>query len=286
VLIDLHTHSSVSDGTDTPAELIAAASAAGLDVIGLTDHDTTAGWAEAAAALPPGLSLVPGAELSCESPNGRGGTCTVHLLAYLFDPASGAVIAEQARLRGERRIRLRAMAEGMAGHGLPIDPDEVMASLPENATAGRPHLAAALVSAGVVGSVDEAFERYLATGSRFHRRRNDTPVFDAIEMIDNAGGVTVLAHAYAHHRGPTVTPEVIKELASAGLAGLEVNHPDHDPAARAELADLADRLGLVATGSSDYHGGNKSIKLGQETTAPDALDALVERATGARVLRG
>lgn len=286
MLIDLHTHSSVSDGTDAPAELVAAASAAGLDVIALTDHDTTAGWAEAAAALPPGLSLVPGAELSCVSPNGRGGTCTVHLLAYLFDPASGAVVAEQARLRGERRDRLRAMAEGMAGNGFPIDPDEIVESLPPNVTAGRPHLAAALVSAGVVRSVDEAFEHFLATGSKYHRRRRDTPVLDAIEMIDNAGGVTVLAHAYAHHRGPTVTAEVIKELASAGMAGLEVDHPDHDQKARADLADLADRLGLIATGSSDYHGTNKSIRLGQETTAPDALDALVERATGASILRG
>ena len=284
--IDLHTHSSVSDGTDTPAELMAAASAAGLDVIALTDHDTTAGWARAAAALPPGLSLVPGAELSCDAPDGRGGRCTVHLLAYLFDPAADAVVAEQTRLRDERRRRLRQMTERMAHDGYPVDPDEVMRALPADASAGRPHLAAALVRAGVVASVDEAFARLLANGSPYHVSRVDTPVLDAIRMIEDAGGVTVLAHPYAHLRGPTVTAEVIAELAAAGLAGLEVNHPDHAPGVRAELGELAKSLGLVITGSSDYHGAHKTIRLGQETTAPEALDTLVARATGSTVLCG
>ncbi|MET0134120.1 MAG: PHP domain-containing protein [Kibdelosporangium sp.] len=286
VAIDLHTHSSVSDGTDTPTELMSAAASAGLDVVALTDHDTTAGWAEAAAALRPGLSLVRGAELSCTSPNGRGGTATVHLLAYLFSPDAPAIVAEQSRLRAERRARLRRMAELMAKDGYPVDPDALMAGLPPDSPAGRPHLAMALVAAGMVASVDEAFGVFLSSRGRYHIGRRDTPVHTAIEMVADAGGVTVLAHAFAHHRGPTVTAEVIKELAGAGLTGLEVDHPDHDPATRAELAGLADDLELVRTGSSDYHGTNKTIRIGQESTGAAAFAALVDRTSGVPVLHG
>jgi predicted metal-dependent phosphoesterase TrpH len=286
VRIDLHTHSTESDGTDTPAELVAAAAAAGLDVVALTDHDTAAGWAEAIAALPPGLRLVPGAELSCSSPDGRGGTVTVHLLAYLFDSHSPALVAEQSRLRADRRRRLYRMAQRMAADGYPVDPDELLARLPADSPAGRPHLAAALRDAGLVSSVDDAFRKLLRTGGPYHVPRTDTPVQQAIEMIAEAGGVTVLAHAFARARGPVVTEEVIVELASLGLAGLEVDHPDHDPPTRAELRRIATDLGLVVTGSSDYHGTNKTVRLGAETTAPEMLDALVERATGAQMLVG
>jgi len=284
--VDLHTHSNASDGTDSPAELVLAAAAAGVDVVAITDHDTTAGWQRAADALPAGLSLVRGAELSCESRDGRGGWCTVHVLAYLFDPTAPELVAEQTRLRAERRSRLRRMARRMAADGHPIDVDALFAGLGPDAPAGRPHLAAALVAAGVVGSVNEAFAELLATGGRYHLPRADTPVRDALAMIDAAGGVTVLAHAFATHRGPTVTAEVIAELADAGLTGLEVDHPDHDEPTRNELRAVADRLGLLPTGSSDYHGGNKTIRLGQETTAPEVLDKLVERATGVPLLTG
>ncbi|HEY0804172.1 MAG TPA: PHP domain-containing protein, partial [Pseudonocardiaceae bacterium] len=202
--IDLHTHSSVSDGTDSPAELVAAAAAAGLDVVALTDHDTTKGWAAATEALPAGLTLVRGAELSCTSPDGRGRTCTVHVLAYLFDPDSAPIVAEQHRLRGERRRRLRRMAVRMREDGLPIDPDEVMDALPAGSSAGRPHLAMALQRAGLVTSVSEAFDRYLNNSGRYYLPKADTPVRDAIRMINDAGGVTVLAHAFAQTRGRTV----------------------------------------------------------------------------------
>ncbi|SFQ18380.1 hypothetical protein SAMN05421810_10579 [Amycolatopsis arida] len=281
--IDLHTHSSVSDGTDSPAELVAAAARAGLDVIALTDHDTTAGWAPAIAALPPGLRLVPGAELSCVSVAEPGRPISVHLLAYLFDPGSPAIVAEQRRLREERRIRLRAMAVRMAADGLPVDPDEVMGLLDPDAPAGRPHLAQALVRAGVVESVDDAFATYLGNGRGYYLPREDTPVEDAIDMIAAAGGVTVLAHPFAGVRGPTVGPETIAELAARGLTGIEVDHPLHDERVRAELRGLAGELGLLRTGSSDYHGTNKAIELGAETTDPDVFARLVERATGATI---
>jgi hypothetical protein len=286
VRIDLHTHSKASDGTDSPAELLSAAVAAGLDVIGLTDHDTAAGWAEAAAALPSGLTLVRGAELSCSSPDGHGGHCTVHLLAYLHDPESPPVAHEQARLRDERRRRLYTMATRMAADGLPVDPDELMASLPPGSSAGRPHLAQVLVRAGVVSSVTEAFNRYLAGRGAYYVPKTDTPVERAIQMIADAGGVTVLAHPFARSRGPIVTAEVIGDLADLGLAGLEIDHPDHDPATRAELRGLADDLELLVTGSSDYHGSNKTVQLGQETTTPAMLDALIERASGVPVMMG
>lgn len=265
---------------------MAVAAKAGLDVVALTDHDTTQGWAPAAAALPEGLTLIPGAEFSCVSRASNGWRTSVHLLAYLFDPASEAIVTEQRRLRVERRERLTIMAGKMADDGLPIDPEALMASLPEDSPAGRPHLARALVEAGTVASVDEAFAHYLGSGRGYYVPRTDTPVEDAIDMISLAGGVTVLAHAWAYSRGPTVSANVIERLADRGLTGIEVDHPNHEPSTREELRVLADRLELLPTGSSDYHGTNKSIALGAETTDPDVLDELVSRASGSTPLVG
>ncbi|HVK25536.1 MAG TPA: PHP domain-containing protein [Actinokineospora sp.] len=282
--IDLHCHSTASDGTDSPAELVLTARRAGLDVVAITDHDTTGGWAEAAAALPPGLRLVRGAELTTVSEDGRGGHCTVHLLAYLFDPESEAVATEYANTRAERRNRLRIMAARMADDGYPVDAETLMAGIPDDVPAGRPHLAQALVRAGVVGSVTEAFTELLNGRNGYYVPSKKTLVRDAISMIKAAGGVTVLAHGFAHQRGPTITAEVVEDLVSAGLDGVEIDHPDHDETARAELRALARRLDLVVTGSSDYHGTNKTIAIGAETTTLAMLDAIAERATGAEIL--
>ncbi|WP_442785241.1 PHP domain-containing protein [Amycolatopsis sp. H20-H5] len=285
--IDLHAHSTASDGTDSPAGLVEAAAKAGLDVVAITDHDTTAGWAPAAEALPPGLTLVPGAELSTVSVDpATGRRVSVHLLAYLFDPASPALVAEQSRLRSERRTRLRAMAERMAADGLPVDPDEVMGLLPPDAPAGRPHLAQALVRAGRVESVNQAFAEYLGNGRGYYLPREDTPVETAIDMIADAGGVTVIAHPFAYTRGATITVDVLASLAAHGLTGVEVDHPNHDEETRVKLHGLAGELGLVRTGSSDYHGTNKTISLGEETTDPKSLEELVSRATGSRIVVG
>ena len=277
--IDLHTHSTASDGTDAPAEVVAAAAAAGLDVVALTDHDTTSGWAAAADALPAGLSLVRGAEFSCVVP-GPGGSkdIPVHLLGYLFDPEHPAIVAEQTRLRVEREARLRGMTEKMAAAGFPVDVDAVFALLPDGASAGRPHLARALVGAGVVGSVDEAFATLLYTGSPYYVEKVDTSAARAVEMVRAAGGVAVFAHPLARRRGRVVDEQAIADLATAGLAGLEVDHPDHAPEDRALLRGLAAELGLVVTGSSDYHGTNKTTPIGAETTDPAQFEALVARA--------
>ncbi|MCO1581871.1 PHP domain-containing protein [Crossiella sp. SN42] len=284
MLIDLHAHTTASDGTDTPAELMAAASAAGLHAVAITDHDTTAGWAEAEQARPAGLRVVRGAELSCIAPDGRGGRLTVHLLAYLFDPDAPAVVAEQTRLRAERRARLRLIAERMAADGLPVDPDAMFAGLAPDASVGRPHLARVLVAAGLVNTVDEAFARYLRDGGAYYLPRTDTPVERAVQMIAAAGGVTVFAHPFARRRGPVVTAEVIRELVGHGLTGVEVDHPDHEPADRDELRALAEEQNLVVTGSSDYHGTNKTVRLGAESTAPEQLEALVSKASAVPVL--
>jgi predicted metal-dependent phosphoesterase TrpH len=283
VRIDLHTHSTASDGTDSPAALVESARQAGLDVMAITDHDTTAGWAAAAAARPAGLALVRGMELSCTGEGEDGHPVAVHLLAYLFDPADRALAAERERLRAERVDRLRAMAQKMVAHGLPIDPDAVLAHA---AVAGRPHLARALVAAGVVATVDEAFAKYLHAGGPFYVDKVDTPLDDAVALVAAAGGVTVLAHGRARRRGRVLSLEHIRRLAAAGLTGLEIDHPDHAPADRAVLSELAAQLRLVRTGSSDYHGANKAVGLGECTTDPAQFEALVAKASGVPVLVG
>ncbi|WP_194815291.1 PHP domain-containing protein [Nocardia sp. XZ_19_385] len=280
--IDLHTHSNASDGTDTPAELVRNAAAAGLDVVAITDHDTTSGWAEAVDALPAGLTLVRGMEMSCVGLGEDGWPVPVHLLAYLFDPADSSFAEERERLRAERVDRLRAMAERMAADGLPIDPDAVLASA--GASAGRPHLARALVNAGVVPTVDAAFTDLLAPHGRYYAEKADTPLRRAVEMIAAAGGVSVLAHARARKRGRMLALDDIRDLTTRGLGGLEIDHPDHSAADRAVLSDLAAELGLLSTGSSDYHGANKTIRLGEFTTDPAQFEALVGKASGVAVV--
>ncbi|MFF0491662.1 PHP domain-containing protein [Nocardia sp. NPDC003482] len=280
--IDLHTHSNASDGTDTPAELVRNAAAAGLDVVALTDHDTTSGWTEAAEALPNGMTLVRGMEMSCTGPGEDGWPVSVHLLAYLFDPTDAAFARERERLRGERVARVRAMAERMAADGLPVDADEVLASA--GASAGRPHLARALVSAGVVPTVGAAFESLLAPRGRYYVEKADTPLRRAVEMVSAAGGVSVVAHPRARTRGRLLALDEIRALPALGLSGLEVDHPDHNAADRALLRDLAAELDLLTTGSSDYHGANKTIHLGDCTTAPEQFERLADKASGVGVI--
>lgn len=280
--IDLHTHSNASDGTDTPAALVHAARDAGLDVVALTDHDTTAGWTEAADALPAGLSLVRGMEMSCEGRGESGWPVAVHLLSYLFDPAHPEFAKERERLRGERVERIRVMASLMARDGLPIDPDQILADA--GPSVGRPHIAAALLKAGVVSSIGEAFTDLLSTRGRYDVPKYDTPIEYAVELVAAAGGVTVLAHGRARSRGGVLALDHIRDLAGLGLGGLEVDHPDHRAEDRAVLRRLADDLGLAVTGSSDYHGENKTIGLGDELTDEAEFDKLVSVATGAPVL--
>jgi predicted metal-dependent phosphoesterase TrpH len=283
VRIDLHTHSTASDGTDTPTELVRRAAAAELDVLAITDHDTTSGWAEAAEALPAGLTLVPGAEFSCAWFWGDGRRIGLHLLGYLFDPNDVALRAERQRLRDDRRGRGRAIVDNLAADGIPITWDRV-AALAGDGSVGRPHIGRALVEAGVVPSVDAAFADLLSSRSKYYVRKADMDVFDAVRLIAAAGGITVFAHPLARRRGPVVGADVIADLAGAGLIGIEVDHPDHSADDRAYLAALAVELDLVPTGSSDYHGRNKLTPLGAGTTSPAAYTALIARNTAASPL--
>lgn len=276
--IDLHSHSTASDGTDTPGELVRAAQLAELDVLAITDHDTTAGWTPALDALPVGLVLVRGAEFSCVNTDANGQRVTLHLLGYLFDPDHEQLRAERARLRESRLGRAEAIVDNMVADGVPITWQRV-SELAAGGAVGRPHIGRALVEAGLVPDVSAAFVELLSPRSKYYVRKQDMDAFAAITLVRAAGGVPVFAHPLARRRGRVVSDEVIVAMAEAGLAGLEVDHPDHEPEDRVHLAQLAADLDLLATGSSDYHGTNKPTRLGACTTDPDAYQALLSQAS-------
>ncbi len=280
-MIDLHAHSSASDGTESPAGLVASAVAAGLSALAITDHDTTLGWAGATdAARHAGLTLVPGIEVSCAR-----GHRSVHLLAYLPDPDHPALVAELEQARDSRETRLDRMVEKMAAAGVPVSVEAVRAQVGPGATPGRPHIADALVRAGVVEHRDEAFARWLGDDSPYYVAHYAPDPVRAVEVVRAAGGVPVVAHPSSRTRTGTVGDDLIEELAAAGLAGLEVRHRDHAEADVRQLSALAEALGLFCTGSSDYHGAGKQNRLGENTTDPAVLEAIEAAATGVAVVR-
>ena len=277
--IDLHTHSNRSDGTESPADLVKRALSEGLDVLGLTDHDTTEGWDEAVdAAESTGLRLVRGIEVSCVFA-GYG----VHLLAYLPDPTYPPLARELQRVLDGRNSRLPATLERLRALGIDIDVHDVRRVAGETAAMGRPHVADALVELGVVRDRNEAFNTYLGPQGPAYVHRYAADLEDMIGTVAAAGGVTVLAHPWAsRHDHSALDADGIAGLCDVGLSGLEVDHEDHDPATRAALRALVRDLGLVVTGSSDYHGlGKVDHDLGCNTTAPDQLDRLLDLAAGA-----
>ena len=279
--IDLHTHSTASDGTLTPADLVAAGAEAGLDVMAITDHDTTGGWESAAAARPSGLSLVRGAELSCRW-YGADPAIPLHLLAYLFDPEEPTLRAALTGVRSDRERRGEKIVELLRADGVDITWAEVF-GYAAGGSVGRPHIAQALIRAGLVTTTNEAFaSRWL--GARYFVPKMDLDVFEAVRLVRAAGGVPVFAHPSATRRGRVVPDSMITELAAAGLFGLEADHEDHSPDQRRHVRALADRLGLVATGSSDFHGTHKTVRLGAFTTTEESYARIVAAATGVPVL--
>jgi 3',5'-nucleoside bisphosphate phosphatase len=279
--VDLHCHSTASDGTLTPAQLVVAGAAAGLDVMAITDHDTTGGWAAAAAARPDGLRLVRGAELSCRW-HGMAPPIALHLLAYLFDPAEPRLAADLSQLRTDREQRAEKIVNKLAADGVPISWAEVH-GYAAGGSVGRPHIAQALIRAGLVRTTNEAFaSRWL--GARYFVPKADLDVFEAVRAVRAAGGVAVFAHPRATSRGRVVPDQLIADLAEAGLFGLEADHEDHSPAERAHVRALAGDLGLVVTGSSDFHGTHKTVQLGAFTTDSEAYERIVSAATGVPVL--
>ncbi len=273
---DLHVHTHFSDGTDSPDELFAAAHAAGLTTIGLTDHDTSKGWDPVAAAVPKGMRVLPGAEFSTKHPAPDGSLVSVHLLGYLFDPTSPAIVAEWQRMKDDRRLRGERIVEKLIAADYKIDLERVR-EIAGPSNIGRPHIARALVEAGVIETVGDAFSGLLDDDGDFYVALRSTSLIEGITMITQAGGVPVVAHPRARAAASVLTADVLEELADRGLQGIEVRHPDHDDAARAELGGIATGLRLLQTGSSDYHGGNKTLVIGQERTSDDVVDTIIER---------
>ena len=271
--IDLHTHSLVSDGTDTPAELVLAASRAELDAIALTDHDTFAGLTEARdAGVAAGVAVLAGVEVSAE----RGGA-SVHLLGYGCDPGHAALRDELAHIRAGRTDRVPTMVARLVALGVPITLDDVRAQS-HGPSLGRPHVADALVAAGHVATRNEAFDRWLYDGGPAYVDRYSPDVAAAIALVRGAGGVAVLAHPWGRGRRHDLPAEYLAELAAAGLDGVEVDHPDHDEPTRAELRAVAAGLGLLATGSSDHHGtGKLHNPLGAYLTVPEVYGEILDR---------
>ncbi len=278
--IDLHTHSCVSDGTEPPADLVAAAVAAGLDAVALTDHDTTAGWAGAAAAAEAaGITLVPGMEVSCRSAEG----ISVHVLSYLHDPAHPGLLEEIARSRAARVSRAELMVQRLA-EDFPIDWDTVQEQVAPGATIGRPHIADALVAAGVVPNRSAAFSGILTARSPYFVAHYAPDPAHAVELVRQAGGVPVFAHPVASSRGRVVGEETFHAMIDAGLLGVEVDHRDNPEAGRRWLRRLAEEEHLLVTGSSDYHGTGKPNRLGENTTDPSVLAQIAALGTGTAVV--
>ncbi len=275
MLIDLHTHSRASDGTDSPAEVIGKAHASGLDVIGLTDHDSAAGWAEAAnAARAVGVTFVPGMEISTKL-DGAG----VHLLAYLPDPTYPPLVEELTRILAGRTGRLGAMVAQLQEAGVDITEDEVLAQVGDSPAIGRPHIADVLVAKGVVTDRTEAFRDWLGWGRPGYTVRYATPTKEMVAIVTAAGGAAVIAHPWGRGSRRVLDRTTLAGLVELGLVGVEVDHQDHPDADRETLRGLAADLGLVATGSSDYHGDGKvDHELGCNVTAPQQFEALLARA--------
>jgi predicted metal-dependent phosphoesterase TrpH len=279
-MIDLHTHTTCSDGTDSPRELVNKAIVQGVQILGIADHDTTSGWQEASESLRGSLQLVLGSEISCLTEDG----VSVHMLGLLFDPLHQEMQQVLEETRDGRLPRMRKMIEKMRAEGMEISMEDVEKAMPDGATMGRPHLADALVARKIVKSRDEAFTDLLHNESRFYvSHAAPTPV-QAIELIRRAGGVAVIAHPFASHRGKVLRVEDFADLVTAGLNGIEIDHRDQNPDERAMLRVIAHELDLVSTGSSDYHGTGKLNSLAENHTHREQWEKLEAQANARRVV--
>ncbi len=280
-MIDLHTHSNISDGTDSPRELVNKALAAGITVLGLTDHDTIAGWPEAISALRPGIELVLGAEISAQTSDG----VSVHILGLLFDPDHQELAQVLLQTRDNRVGRMEKIIARLNAAGIDITMEDVLNQLSEGATLGRPHLADALVAKKIVKNREEAFSDLLHNNSKHYVSHYSPSPERAIELIKAAGGVAVIAHPFASLRGRVLSVESFTGLAAAGLDGIEIEHRDQNEGERGLLREIVQAFDLIQTGSSDYHGTGKLNQLGEFTTSPDNWERLESRANQRRVVR-
>ncbi|PPF88254.1 phosphatase [Subtercola sp. Z020] len=273
--IDLHTHSSASDGTETPYNVVRSASEAGLGTLALTDHDSTAGWPSASeAARDYELTLIPGMEMST-----RLEYTSVHLLSYLFDPVDAALLAETEKIRDARLTRARQIVDRISAD-YDLTWEDVVAQTEEGATVGRPHIADALVAKGYVPTRSDAFEGILHWRAGYFQPHYAPTPLRGVELVVAAGGVPVLAHPGIGPRERVIPEKNLAALVDAGLFGLEIDHRQNSPEGKQRLRELAATFGLAITGSSDYHGEGKANRLGENTTRPEVLEALIERASG------
>ncbi len=280
-MIDLHTHTTCSDGTDTPRALINMALSQGVEVIALTDHDTVAGWEEAISALRGEIELVLGAEISCLTEAGT----SVHMLGLLFDGTNQDMLSMLEQTRDDRVPRMIKMIELLNDAGIHVSMQDVEEVMPHGATMGRPHLADAMVKRGLISSRDEAFKDLLNNESQFYVAHVAPTPEAAIAQIRAAGGVAVIAHPFASRRGETLQADAFTSLVHAGLNGIEVDHRDQNNEERETLRRIAQELDLVVTGSSDYHGTGKLNRLGECTTNREQWEKLESLADKRRVVR-
>ena len=280
-MIDLHTHSSFSDGTDSPTDLINKALAAGVSTIALTDHDTVAGWDEAANHLRPGLALVLGSEISCQTEDG----ISVHMLGLLFDEGNEALTSMMAKTRQNRIGRMGKIIERLNAADYLVTMEDVEAQLAAGATLGRPHLADALIAKGYMKTREEVFAQVLHNDSPFYVSHHSPTPEAAIALIKEAGGVAVIAHAMSSLRGRVIIPATFESYVAAGLDGIEVFHRDHTLENRTLLSNIADEFGLIKTGASDYHGNGKLNQLAEHQTTPGEFEKLEARSDKPRVIR-
>lgn len=280
-MIDLHAHTTCSDGTDTPRALINTALAQGIEVIAVTDHDTVSGWEEAKTALRGEIELVLGAEISCLTENGT----SVHMLGLLFDGTNPEMVSMLEQTRDDRVPRMVKMIQLLNEAGIHVTMQDVEEVMPHGATMGRPHLADAMVKRGLISSRDEAFKDLLNNESQFYVAHIAPTPEAAIAQIRAAGGVAVIAHPFASRRGETLAAEAFASLVAAGLNGIEVDHRDQNNEERAMLRDIARELDLVMTGASDYHGVGKLNRLGECTTNRSEWEKLESLADERRVVK-
>jgi predicted metal-dependent phosphoesterase TrpH len=276
--VDLHTHTTASDGTFTPRELVSEAAARGLRVLAVTDHDSTEALAEALdeAARHPPLQIVPGIEINCDVE-----AAEIHILGYYLEYEAAWFQDFCRDQREERRARVYRMTDRLAALGMPIDPKEVFALVREG-SAGRPHVARAMVARGYVKSVRQAFDQYLGAGKPAHVPRKKLSPEDAVRLIRRARGVPVFAHP-----GLAQRDEVIPRLIDAGLMGIECYYSEHSAAQTGTYVQICRERGLVATGGSDFHGPRvRAATLGVPAVPMAAWEALKAKAAEARVVDG
>ncbi|MFZ0665860.1 MAG: PHP domain-containing protein [Acidimicrobiales bacterium] len=282
-MIDLHTHSNVSDGSDPPARIAELAAAAGLSACALTDHDNLSGLPEARAAAERfGVRLVPGCEVSCRADATKGGS-SVHVLVYFVEGDSGPLQDELRNLRADRLARNRSLVDRLAELGITVDWDELVASAGAPEGIGRPHFARALVNQGVAKDTDDAFEHWLGTGGAAYVPKARLSPIDVARLARGSGGVAVLAHPLSMQLAPGEYEGFACELAEAGFGGFESFYGRYTPEERAGLVRIARSAGLVPTGGSDYHGSFKpDLSVGRGTGDLDVPDGVLEELAARR----